>query len=186
MAGLVQRPSYFNPFRYPERAKERRNLVLAMMLENNYISSGQYERAADEPVRIAANSLSGARAPYFLDLVNDELQEQGAGEDSIRTVHSSIDLNLQRAAEESVAAGMLAVDKMLEKRPGPKAEAALIALDPHTGEIKALVGGRDYERSQLNRILSRRPPGSVFKPFVYAAALDTAISGATCIRLRPP
>src|SRR5580693_4042926 len=62
-------------------------------------------------------------------------------------------------------------------RGGPRAEAALIALDPHTGEVKALVGGRDYARSQLNRIFAKRPPGSVFKPFVYAAAMNTAVAG---------
>ncbi len=183
IAGLVQRPSYFNPFRYPERAKERRNLVLGMMLENNYISSAQYERAADEPVRVAPNSLGEARAPYVLDLVNDELLEHQSDDDSARAVYSTIDLNLQRAADEAVSTGMQEVDKLLAKRAGsgPPAEAALIALDPHTGEIKALVGGRDYAHSQLNRILAKRPPGSVFKPFVYAAALNTAISGGETV-----
>jgi penicillin-binding protein 1B len=181
MAGLVQRPSYFNPFRYPGRAKERRDLVLGMMLENNYITPAEHAAALAEPVRIAENSLSEARAPYFLDLVNDELQEHETDGDSVRSVHSTIDLNLQHAAEEAVAAGMQEVDKLLARRPGPKAEAALIALDPHTGEIKAIVGGRDYGRSQLNRILAKRPPGSVFKPFVYAAALNTAVSGSETI-----
>ena len=181
LAGLVQRPSYLNPFRYPERAKERRDLVLAMMLDNNYITSPEYIASAGEPVQVAANSLSAARAPYFLDLVNDELQERQTDDDSVRSVHSTIDLNLQQAAEDAVAAGMQEVDKLLAKRTGPRAEAALIALDPHTGEIKALVGGRDYARSQLNRILAKRPPGSVFKPFVYAAALNTAISGGETV-----
>ena len=177
LAGLVQRPSYLNPFRYPGRAKERRDLVLAMMLDNNYITPSEFTAAVGEPVQVAANSLSAARAPYFLDLVNDELQEHQTEENSVRSVHGTIDLNLQQAAEDAVAAGMQEVDKLLAKRAGPKAEAALIALDPHTGEIKALVGGRDYGRSQLNRILAKRPPGSVFKPFVYAAALNTAVSG---------
>lgn len=183
LAGLVQRPSYFNPFRYPERAKERRDTVLGMMRANRYITSQQYEEATGEPVRVAADSLSEARAPYFLDLVNDELQDRQSRSDDepIRDVYSTIDLNLQRAADEAVASGMQDVDKLLAKRTGEKAEAALIALDPRTGEIKALVGGRDYKRSQLNRILSRRPPGSVFKPFVYAAALDTAISGGAAV-----
>jgi len=183
LAGLVQRPSYFNPFRYPDRAKERRDLVLAMMLDNHYITSAQYEAAAYEPVRITANSLSEARAPYFLDLVNDQLQEHQTDRNSVRSVYSTIDLNLQHAAEEAVAAGMQEVDKLLSKRTpsGVRAEAALIALDPHTGEIKALIGGRDYGRSQLDRILAKRPPGSVFKPFVYAAALNTALSGGETV-----
>jgi penicillin-binding protein 1B len=185
LAGLVQRPSYFNPFRSPDRAKERRDLVLTMMRENRYITRSQFENAAAEPVRVAGSSLSEARAPYFLDLVNEEVQarqseDPESADEAVRGVHSTIDLNLQRAADEAVSAGMQEVDKLLAKRPGkpgPKAEAALIALDPRTGEIKALVGGRDYARSQLNRILAKRPPGSVFKPFVYAAALNTAITG---------
>ncbi len=136
-----------------------------------------------QPVQVAVELLlkSAARAPYFLDLVNDELQERQTDDDSLRSVHSTIDLNLQQAAEDAVSVGMQEVDKLLAKRPGPKAEAALIALDPHTGEIKALVGGRDYGRSQLNRILAKRPPGSVFKPFVYAAALNTAVSGGETV-----
>ena len=183
LAGLVQRPSYFNPFRHPERAKERRDLVLAMMLDNHYITPRERDAAADEPVRVAANSLSEARAPWLLDLVNDQLQDQPADDDSIRNVYSTIDLNLQRAAEAAVATGMQGVDKLLARRSnsGPKAEAALIALDPHSGEIKALVGGRDYGRSQLDRVFAKRPPGSVFKPFVYAAALNTAVSGGEMV-----
>jgi penicillin-binding protein 1B len=184
LAGLVQRPSYFNPFRYPERAKERRDLVLAMMLDNHFINAVEYRTAAAEPVHVSANSLSAARAPYFLDLVNDELQDHRTGDDEVRSVYSTVDLNLQRAAEESVVVGMQEVDKLLAKRggkSGARAEAALIALDPHTGEIKALVGGRDYGHSQLNRIFSKRPPGSVFKPFVYAAALNTAVSGGEAV-----
>jgi penicillin-binding protein 1B len=183
LAGMVQRPSYFNPFRYPDRAKERRDTVLEMMRGNGYISQEQYANAVNEPVHVTAGVTAGspgeARAPYFLDLVNDELQEQPSRSD--RNVYSTIDLNLQRAADEAVETGMEQVDKLLAKKtgkPGAKAEAALIALDPETGEIKALIGGRDYRRSQLNRVLSKRPPGSVFKPFVYAAALETAISGA--------
>jgi penicillin-binding protein 1B len=184
LAGMVQRPSHFNPFRYPERARERRDVVLAMMRSNEYITPEQFERAVNEPIGVTGDALSEARAPYFLDLVNDELQNSQSDEGSIRDVHSTIDLNLQRAADEAVKAGMQNVDQLLSKRmgkAGPKAEVALIALDPHTGEIKALVGGRNYQRSQLNRILSKRPPGSVFKPFVYAAALDSAISGGSAV-----
>jgi penicillin-binding protein 1B len=109
------------------------------------------------------------------------LQAHQTDDDSVRNVYTTIDLNLQMAAEKSIAIGMREVDKLLAKRPGPAPEAALIALDPHTGEIKALVGGRDYGHSQLNRILSKRPPGSVFKPFVYAAALNTAITGGDTV-----
>ncbi len=184
LAGMVQRPSYLNPFRHPERARSRRDLVLAMMRSNHMITDEQYRNAIGEPVRVVRDSLSEARAPWFLDLVNDEMQDRTAGaasdEESIRSVYSTIDLNLQHAADEAVEAGMQNVDQLLAKssgKGGPHAEVALIALDPHSGEIKALVGGRDYRTSQLNRILAKRPPGSVFKPFVYAAALNSGISG---------
>jgi len=184
LAGLVQRPSYFNPFRYPDRAKDRRDLVLRLMQENKYITPQQFDAAVNTPIRLASQSSSGSRAPYFLDLVNTEIQNHDADEESIRNVYTTIDLNLQRAAEEAVNIGMQEVDKLLAKRKGGDgvhAEAALIALDPHNGQIKALVGGRDYARSQLNRVLAMRPPGSVFKPFVYAAALNTALSGGETV-----
>jgi len=187
LAGMVQRPSYLNPIRWPERARDRRDLVLAMMRNDRFITEAQYRSAVSETLRVREDSLSESRASYFLDLVNDELQDrQTADSDadgaSIRNVYSTIDLNLQHAADEAVASGMRDIDQLLSKRSakgGAQAEVALIALDPHSGEIKALVGGRDYRKSQLNRILAKRPPGSVFKPFVYAAALNSAISGSS-------
>ncbi|HWF11862.1 MAG TPA: transglycosylase domain-containing protein, partial [Bryobacteraceae bacterium] len=184
LAGLVQRPSWFNPFRHADRAKERRDIVLGLMHENRYITDAAYKAAVASPVRVTENASREAPAPYFLDLVNEDLQAGQNDDSPIRDVYSTLDLNLQHAAEESITSGMRDVDKLLAKRNGkggPRAEAALIAIDPHTGEIKALVGGRDYGQSQLNRILAKRPPGSVFKPFVYAAALNTALSGAPMV-----
>jgi penicillin-binding protein 1B len=182
LAGMVQRPSYFNPYRNPEHAKERRNVVLGLMRDNKYITAPEYRDAIDTPLAVvgAAEHNDPLGAPYFLDLVSDELQSIDQAEDGAKNVYTTIDLNLQRAAGEAIESGMNEVDKLLAKRyskGGPKAEAALIALDPHTGEIKAMVGGRDYARSQLNRIFAKRPPGSVFKPFVYAAAMNTGVEG---------
>jgi penicillin-binding protein 1B len=184
LAGMVQRPSYFNPYRNPAKAKERRDLVLLLMRENHYIDEAKYRNALDAPVTVAGPSESGDSLgePYFLDLAGDEFQEIDQAEGAAKRVYTTIDLNLQRAAAEAIASGMTQVDKLLAreyKKSGVRAEAALIALDPRTGEIKAMVGGRDYGRSQLDRILAKRPPGSVFKPFVYAAALNTAIMGGS-------
>ena len=180
LAGMVQRPSYFNPRRNPAHAKERRDLVLALMRANKYISGDQYRVAVATPITLA--NLSGqndAEAAYFLDVVSDEVKSLDEAEGGAKSVYTTIDLNLQRAAGDAVRSGMKEVDRLLAKRyaAGPHAEAALIALDPHTGEIKAMVGGRDYVQSQLNRIFAKRPPGSVFKPFVYAAALNTGVTG---------
>jgi len=180
LAGMVQRPSYFNPYRNPDRAQARRDVVLNLMLENKFITGAQYEAATKAPVALMNPSGRNGSlgASYFLDMVRNELPE-GA-----KSVYTTVDVELQRAAEEAVESGMSGVDKLLAnryKKGGPRAEVALIALDPHTGEVKALIGGRDYARSQLNRIFAKRPPGSVFKPFVYGAALNTGIEGGDTV-----
>jgi penicillin-binding protein 1B len=179
---MVQRPSYFNPNRNPEHAKERRDVVLRLMRDNKYVTPDDYRKAIDAPLNVVkqAERNDPLGASWFLDLVGDELQSMDQPEDGAKSVYTTIDLNLQRAAGEAINTGMNDVDKLLASRYAKgdsRAEAALIALDPYTGEIKALIGGRDYARSQLNRIFAKRPPGSVFKPFVYAAAMNTGVEG---------
>ena len=186
LAGLVQRPSYYNPFRHADRIRERRNVVLSLMRQNGYVSEREYALACDTPIQLVSTGSESAEAPYFVDLVNDDLQSHFQDKDfqsSSYRIYTTVDLDLQRAAVEAVRIGMQNVDELLKKQRRhknvqfPEAQVALIALDPHTGAIKALTGGRNYGTSQLNRILSMRQPGSSFKPFVYAAALDTAIDG---------
>ena len=183
LAGLVQRPSYFNPYRYPDRARERRNVVLALMRDNHYLTAAQYAAALAEPVHVIEAQAGSMQDQYFVDFVNHELEGslEYAGKQT-RTVETTLDPDLQKAAEEAVRIGMAKVDAILRKRKGApippgEPQVALVALDPHTGEIKALVGGRNYAASQLNRALAERQPGSVFKPVVYAAALATAVNG---------
>ncbi len=187
LAGMIQRPSYYNPYRYPERARARRNLVLALMHHNGYLSREQFLEAAQQPITLAPEHSEALDTSYFLDLVNDEMQTKlDDHERSARYVFTTLDPDLQAAAEAAVQTEMEYVDQQLRKRSrGPKGEAfpkgqpqvALIALDPHSGAIRALVGGRNYGASQLNHVLALRQPGSVFKPFVYAAALNTALAG---------
>jgi len=179
LAGLIQRPSYFHPFGSLDRLKERRNLVLSMMRRNGVIAEGEYRSALATPVTIAPSRAQSNGAPYYVDLVSDELQDLVSEADlkgEKLEVYTTLDLDLQQAANEAVRIGMQNVDRQLKGRAG-QAQVALIALDPHTGDVKALVGGRNYNASQLNRALSQRQPGSVFKPFVYAAALNTAVNG---------
>ncbi|MFN7924848.1 MAG: PBP1A family penicillin-binding protein [Bryobacteraceae bacterium] len=186
LAGLVQGPSIYNPFKSPEKAKARRNTILIMMRENGYISEEQYQDAIKAPLGIAQGGTESEDAPYFVDLVNDELQAKFQDHDfqaNSYRVYTSLDINLQKAAAEAMKAGLKEVDTILEKKGRtaakgwPQVQAALVALDPQTGEVKALIGGRDYGTSQLNRTLSKRMPGSIFKPFVYAAALATGLEG---------
>ncbi|HPQ16833.1 MAG TPA: PBP1A family penicillin-binding protein [Bryobacteraceae bacterium] len=190
LAGLIQQPSFRNPYRHPQRARDRRNVVLYLMRENGFITDEQYKEAIAAPLVLAPAEMESTEAPYFVDLVNDQLQSEFADHDfqkSTYRVYTTIDLNLQRAASEAVRLGMEEVDKMLSRRrwrkgeTPPQAQCALVAIDPETGAIKALIGGRNYGVSQLNRALAKRQPGSAFKPFVFAAALNTAIEGGPAI-----
>jgi len=176
VAGVIQRPSYFDPLRYPERAKERRDLVLSLMQKNGFITETERANAASSPLGISPHFLDEGDAPYFLNVAENELRERIPAdvlESGSVHVYTSLDLGLQRAAEDAVRRGMQSLDLRLRplKKHNKTPQVALIALDPHTGEVKAAVGGRSYVQSQLNRLLAKRQPGSAFKPFVYAAAL---------------
>ena len=184
LAGLPQGPSYLNPYRHAERALNRRRQVLAAMLRWGYIDEEAFKEASQEPLKLAEGHIESSAAPYYVDLVNSHLQEQFNTDELVTQdywVYTTLDKDLQRAAVEAVRIGMQEVDAAIAKqrrfkgKEPPRAQAALVALDPSTGEVKAIVGGRDYGESQLNRVLAKRQPGSVFKPFVFAAALDTAL-----------
>ncbi|MFB3920414.1 MAG: PBP1A family penicillin-binding protein [Terriglobia bacterium] len=188
LAGLIHGPNRDSPYKYPARALERRNFVLRRMLEVGFISPAEAERASGAPLGVAQQNVEGSQAPFFVDMVKDQLLAQFPDRDLISEsyrVYTTLNLDLQRAASEAVQAGMTEVDKELMKRRRPKDEpddplqpqVALVALDPVTGAIRALVGGRNYGLSQLNHILAKRQPGSSFKPFVYATALSSAADG---------
>jgi len=188
LAGMIQRPSYFNPYRHPDRVKERRNVVLSLMRQNGYATDREYAIASDSPLKVVMGASESSDAPYFVDLLNDELQNKFKDYDfqsQAYRIYTSLDMQLQHAANEAVRLGMAQVDEQLKKQRRfkgvqfPDAQVALIALDPHTGEIKALVGGRNYGASQLDHALAKRQPGSIFKPWVYAAAMNTAIVGGS-------
>ena len=190
LAGMIQGPNLYNPFRNPERSVQRRNVILGLMRDNGYLTDAEYGKAVKSPLNLVQGGVESSDAPYFVDLVNDRLQDQFANIDfqsSSYRVYTTLDMKLQRDAVAAVQAGMKEVDEQLarRKRKYPQAQVALVVLDPHTGEVKALVGGRSYGQSQLNRALARRQPGSIFKPFVYAAALRTALEGSVSPPLTP-
>jgi penicillin-binding protein 1B len=180
IAGVIQSPSALSPFNNPERCKERRNVVLMAMVDSDYLKPELAERASHEPLGIVQRALE-AEAPYFVDFVGQTLADQYAGLTTTTTeaveVYTTLDLHMQRLAQDAVRDGLTKVDQLLSRRRRKgKAEAALIAADPRTGEILAFVGGRSYNQSQYNRaILSRRQPGSVFKPFVFLTAFEQAL-----------
>jgi penicillin-binding protein 1B len=196
LAGIIRAPNYYSSAdRHPERGAQSRDRVLGQMLENKYVTEADVQDAKRALLRIVRTSISGGEAPYFVDMVKDHLLDKYSESELLSEnfrVYTTLDPELQRAAAAAVDAGMKNVDKLLTKkydrwhkeqaRKGtneliPTAQVALVALDPRTGEIKALIGGRDYGQSQLNHALAHRQPGSVFKPFVYAAAFDNAIDG---------
>jgi len=197
LAGLIRAPNYYSAAdRHPERAGQARDRVLTQMVENRFITTDQLQEAKQMPVKLVRSSVTGSEAPYFVDMVKDHLLEKFTEQELVSAnyrVYTTLDPQLQRAAAAALEAGMKNVDAMLEakyakthKQKGknakpeqlPQVQAALVALDPRTGEIKALIGGRDYGQSQLNHALAHRQPGSVFKPFVYAAAFNNAVDGA--------
>ena len=186
LAGLPRWPAYFDPYNHPDHAKERRNVVLGLMRSNGYISDRDYALAIEAPLTVARGAAQSVEAPYFVDLVNDALQSRFQDEDfqaNAFRVYTTLDMHLQRAATDAIRKGMVLVDEQIRKQrrfkgqTPPQAQVALVAIDPQTGEVKALSGGRNYGVSQLNHALAKRQPGSVFKPFVYAAALDTGVEG---------
>jgi len=185
IAGIIQSPFNHSPFNNPDRARDRRNVVLGAMVDAGYITADAAERAKREPIAVVARAVDN-EAPYFIDYVADALDTSFPGAVSkpgTLDIFTTLDLNLQRNAQEAVNAGIASVDAILSRRKrGPKrvAQAALVAIDPRSGEILAFIGGRAYNQSQFNRAASaRRQIGSTFKPFVYLAAFEKAADDGT-------
>lgn len=187
VAGMIRGPNLYSPYRYPKRAIARRNWVLGEMARNHYITPAQEVKAAAAPLGVTERNLGGSQAPYFVDMVKDQLLDHISQQDLLSQsyrIYTTLNPNLQAAAASAVHEGMEGVDKRLSarRRKGapalPQAQAALVVLDPHSGDVAALVGGRNYTASQLNHALAMRQPGSSFKPFVYAAALSSSVDGS--------
>ncbi|HUK30678.1 MAG TPA: PBP1A family penicillin-binding protein [Candidatus Acidoferrum sp.] len=196
LTGIIRRPNHYSTAdEHPDRAAESRDHVLSQMVEDKMITPEQMLAAQKKPLRLVRNGIDSGAAPYFVDMVKDDLLDHFDESELLSQnyhAYTTLDPQLQRAAVIAVDIGMKNVDTMLANRyakwkkelakqhsseQAPKAQVAMIVLDPKTGEIKALVGGRDYGQSQLNRALAKRQPGSSFKPFVYAAAFDDAVEG---------
>lgn len=181
IAGMIQGPTRYSPDRHPEAAQARRNTVLGTMARDGWLTLEQAGAAAQEPISVVP--LKGdaeGLAPYFIDYVNRVAEtrtgEAVTGPDQGARIYTTIDLGLQSLAEAAIKKQLERLDQTYKNREA-KPQAALVALDPHTGAVLAMVGGRSYAQTQLNRATdARRQPGSTFKPFVYAAAMESGIS----------
>jgi penicillin-binding protein 1B len=180
IAGIIRSPNSYTPLKYPERARERRDLVLSLMRDQNMITPEQYQAAIDTPLRTSKYPRSFRSAPYFVDLVMQQLRETYP-ETQLKTeglrIFTTLDTMMQRSAERALDQGVERLRKQYAAVRNSKTplEGVVISIQPGTGYVRALVGGRNYSRSQFNRALqAKRQPGSLFKPFVYIAAMDPA------------
>jgi penicillin-binding protein 1A len=191
LAGLVKSPSTYAPTVNADRAVARRNVVLKEMLDSGAIDQAVYRASVATPLRLAdALRREDSFGQYFQEEVRKQLVQK-FGSDRVYQgglkVYTTIDLDMQKAAEAAVQRSLADIEKRQATRRVKKIgsdplQAALVAIDPHTGEVRALVGGRDFDESHFNRAMqARRQPGSAFKPFVYAAALENGYTPATLI-----
>jgi len=178
IAAIIRGPNIYSPAVDPDRAREHRNVVLARMRDLKMITSDEFERARRTPVHVRSLVSPGQSAPYFVDYVRQELEQRFEGISRVRGVRiaTTLDLSLQRFAEVAAVRGLDRLESSLtpsyRRDPGRRLQVAVLVVETATGEIRALVGGRDYLASQFNRVTSaRRQPGSAFKPIVYLAAL---------------
>lgn len=190
LAGIIRAPNRYSAAEHHlDRAIDARNRVLNEMADDGFVSRADANEAKDEELKFVSAGAASGSAPYFVDMVKDHLLSrlsQSDLEDESFRIYTTLDPRLQEAASEAVTLEMKDVDKLLARREAiwkkrgetvPQVQCALVAMDPLTGEIRALVGGRNYGESQLNHALAHRQPGSVFKPFVYAAAFDNSVQG---------
>lgn len=188
LVGLLQRPNAYSPLRHPDRARKRRNVVLYSMAANGAITATERDSLCDEPIaaRKRRREETYGLAPYFVEYVRQQMQRE-FGMAIYRegfVVHTTLDSRLQQIAEKHFAVEISKVQKKVDQHlaavgatPGMRdsaiVQAAFVAMDPATGHILAMIGGRDFGRSKFNRATqAKRQPGSAFKPFVYTAAID--------------
>jgi penicillin-binding protein 1B len=179
LAGIIRAPNTYSPIQRPERARERRNQVLRRMRELDLMDDKRLAQALHERLVVQRGRPARALGPYFADWVRAQVEQVQAGDDSATgglQIYTTLHPVLQRAAEAALARGLDRLEgdyrALRRKDPAARLQGSIVALDPRTGEIVAMTGGRDYGQSQFNRVVhARRQPGSAFKPFVYLAAL---------------
>ena len=184
IAGIIRSPNRYGPYKNPERVQERRNQIIDSMLEAGEINAQQASEA--RATTLTLKPITGRKdlqgMPYFSQYVIEELPKVSSDPEALQhhRVYTSIDPDLQRIAYQTMASRLEKLEKYFPKQPKGNLNGALVAIRPKTGEIVAMVGGRDWEQNQFNRATdAMRQPGSVFKPFVYATALNSAYDTAS-------
>src|SRR5712691_3381906 len=178
LAGMIRSPNVLSPLKYPQRAKDRRDLVLKLMLDQAKISQTEYQAAVTSPLTTARFPKTSRSAPFFVDFVMRQLRETYP-ETQLKTeglrIFTTLDTIMQRSAEQALDSGIVNLTKQyryIKSSPTPL-EGVMLTIQPGTGYVKALVGGHSYSKTQFNRaIQAKRQPGSLFKPFVYVTAMD--------------
>jgi penicillin-binding protein 1B len=185
IAGMIRSPNRYNPMRHPDAARERRNEVLSSMLQEGYVSKAAYDVAVTEPIRAREPFNETNDAPYFVDYVKHELAERypptvltGEG----LRIFTTLDVHMQRESDKAVSDNLDRLEaqhaSLRRKEKKEELQSCLVAIEPQTGKIRAMTGGRDYRESQFNRVIqSKRQPGSAFKPVTYLAALQETFEG---------
>jgi penicillin-binding protein 1A len=203
LAGLPRNPRDYSPRRDPDRALRRRNLVLSQMLAAKFINRAAYEQASEAPLGVTKTRYNSREAPYFMEMVRQYLDERYGNNQLYEgglKIHTTIDIDIQHAAEESLERRLTALEQRnqykktraaLAKAGGPPArdknqtdylQGAIVSMDPTSGQILALIGGRDFNDSNFNRaVQAARQPGSAFKPFIFTAAIDNGFSPSDII-----
>jgi penicillin-binding protein 1B len=186
---MIQSPNPYSPFRHEQRAVERRNEVIRAMQDAGYIDRATMQEALKAPLLVEPPTGDTSDAPYFVDLVREQLGKRYDPKDLVTqnlSIYTTLDLHLQELAQQALERGLDRVQEMIRKRTTKTVEGSLIALEPSSGKVVALVGGRSYGRSQYNRVMeARRQPGSTFKPFVYLTAFEATFEDPSLPPITP-
>jgi penicillin-binding protein 1B len=194
IAGVIHAPNADSPLRHPERAVDRRNQTLELMAGNSWLGPEELAAARAEPIRLQKRRAQPLEAPFFVDEVLRRIARMGYDTNVVRglAVYTTLDLELQHLAERALANGLENLERAyprLKKATDDSLEGAIVVLEARTGYVRGLAGGRDFARSQFNRVTrSKRQPGSAFKPFVYLTAIDDprgTITAATLLSDAP-
>lgn len=200
LIALVKSPEGYNPRKHPERAVERRNIALEVMADAGVLDRRTADGAMRRPLRLAPPPDAAGAAPYFVAAVRSELRSIFGSDADVRglQVHTGLDPELQKLAAEALTGQIRRIEggsygQYSHPQPGasddpdaPVLQGMVVSLDPTTGAVRALVGGRDFARSQFDRaLLARRQPGSAFKPLVYAAALESGLPATARLETTP-